>query len=328
MSAKSRVICTALFGAILGALSFTGCGGSANSPWANATGPKVAVSFAPIYCFATNVAGPDATIQSVMSNQGPHHFDPTPNDARLIAGADLFIINGLTLDNRIAEKMMRGAGNSKLKLIDLGKSFDPKSLLEMAHNHEGHDHAHHDHEHGEHDPHVWLGLDQAELMVNAIRDALKDADPAKAANYDRRAAEYIAKLRKLKADGVELFKDKKNRNFVTFHESLGYLAATFKLEVVDVIQKTPGKEPTAKELDRLIKLCTTFQSVRVIAVEPQYSTQTSAKRILDELKAKGVHDAVLVEIDPLETANPEELTPEWYEMKMRKNLEALAQALK
>jgi zinc transport system substrate-binding protein len=35
-----------------------------------------------------------------------------------------------------------------------------------------------------------------------------------------------------------------------------------------------------------------------------------------------------VEIDPLETVKPDELTPDWYENKMRANIAALEKALK
>src|SRR5947208_3308683 len=79
------------------------------------------------------------------------------------------------------------------------------------------------HDHGP-GPHAWLGPDQVAVMVEAARDELKKADPAHAANYDRRAAKYVGKLRKLKDDGLKMLADKKNRVIVTQHESLGYFA--------------------------------------------------------------------------------------------------------
>ena len=88
-----------------------------------------------------------------------------------------------------------------------------------------------------------------------------------------------------------------------------------------------GVEPNTDELNQLITMCRD-KKVRLIAVEPQYSANTSAKTILDELRRKGIADAELVEIDPLETVTPDALTAEWYEMKMRKNLEALRDRMK
>jgi ABC-type Zn uptake system ZnuABC Zn-binding protein ZnuA len=120
---------------------------------------------------------------------------------------------------------------------------------------------------------------------------------------------------------------KVDRRIVTFHESLTYFANAFDLRIVGVVEKKPGVEPNIDELNELIGKCKST-GVRVIAVEPQYSSGTSAKTILDELRrSETVTDPVLVEIDPLETVIPAALKPEWYEEKMRANLDALAKAL-
>jgi ABC-type Zn uptake system ZnuABC Zn-binding protein ZnuA len=318
-----RVLVVLAAAALAATIPLTGCGGSAPE-WPDRPGPKVMASFPPLYCFALNVADDDAVVKTAMSNQGPHHFDPKLSDARRITQADLFIINGLGLDEMIAQKMKAGSGNLDLRIVNLGERFKPEELEEgvCLHDH-GHDHAH---DHG-YDAHVWLGIGHAVKQVEGIRDALKEYDPAHAEGYDRRAAEYVARLKTIEADGKELLKGKKDRKFITFHGSLTYFAKTFGLEIADVVQKVPGQEPTARELADLVEKCKANR-VRVIAVEPQYSGQRSAQRILDELRRKGVEDPVLVEIDPLETALDADLNANWYEERMRKNLEKLAEALK
>lgn len=303
-----------------------GCGGGSDSVWPDRPGPKVVVSFAPVYCWAVNVAGDDAVVKNMMTTTGPHDFNPTDTDARLVRKADLFFINGLNLDNDLAANVKKGSGNAKLKVVDLAARLPIDQLLEgqCFHQHHGHDQPH---EHGT-DPHVWLSPDFAVVMTEAIRDELKAADPDHAANYDRRAAEYVGKLRALKADGVAKLAGKKDRKLVSFHESLSYFARSFDLTVSGVVQKKPGQEPNSEELRELVKMCREKQ-VRLIAVEPQYTANTSAKAILDELKRNGgVADPALVEIDPLETVTPQALTPAWYEERMRANLEALAKELK
>jgi zinc transport system substrate-binding protein len=310
--------------ALAAVVPLAGCG-QTGPDWPDRPGPKVVASFPPLYCFALNVAGDDAAVKTAMSSQGPHHFDPKPSDARLVSKADLFVINGLGLDEKIAQKMKGGSGNVNLKVIDLGSRFSEDELEEGCCDHDhGDGHAHHEHVA---DPHVWMGIGHAVKQVEGIRDALKEADPARAAEYDRRAAEYVARLRKIEADGKEMLKDKENRNLISFHGSLTYFANSFDLSIIDVIQKVPGKEPTAQELDELVRVCK-LAKVRVIAVEPQYSGNSSARRILEELRRGGIEDPVLVEIDPLETAQEADLNADWYERKMRANLEALAGALK
>lgn len=313
--------------ALLAVVPIVGCGGDDGAQWPDHPGPKVVASFPPIYCFALNVAGDHATVKTAMTSQGPHHFDPKYSEARLVTKADLFLVNGLGLDEEAAKKMQGLSGNKSLKLINLGERFSEKELEEGGEcNHEDGEGKAHVHHHAV-DPHVWLNVTYAEKQIEGIRNALKDADPSHTADYDRRTIEYVAKLRVMEANWKDKLKHKKNRRIVTFHGSLTYFAKPFDLSIEDVIQKTPGKEPNAEALKKLVRSCKT-NNVRVIAVEPQYSSHGSAARLLDELKRAGVEDPVLVEIDPLETAQESELHTEWYVMKMEQNLKALAAALK
>jgi ABC-type Zn uptake system ZnuABC Zn-binding protein ZnuA len=324
-------------GAAVLPLLILGCGGpkpdptSAGSPndpnWPDKPGPKVVVSFAPLYCLAVNVAGDDAVVKNVMTTTGPHDFNPTTDDIKVLTKAEIFFVIGLGLDEDKAELMKKGSSNDKLKIVELGEKLPADKLCEGKCEHADHGKdAKHDHNHGK-DPHVWLSPDHAALMVNLIRDELKAADPVHAAGYDTRAAAYVAKLNALKADGLALLKDKKDNRLVSFHDSLAYFEQAYKLEIRGVLTQKPGQEPDQKK--KLINVCTDeTKPTRVIAVEPQYSTSTSGETLKKELLNKGVKDPELVEIDPLETVRPDELTPDWYEKKMRANLAALAKALR
>ena len=306
-----------------------GCKSGSDTPrasaWPDKPGPKVLVSFAPLYCFAANVAGDDAVVKNVMTSTGPHDFNPTEDDVKVVSRADLFFVVGLGLDEKKAETMKTGSGNNRLKIIELGEKLDKKYLCEGFCTHADHGADHHHPT----DPHVWLSPDHAIMLTNYIRDELKEADPAHAAGYDARAAAYTAKLAKLKADGLALLKDKQDRRLVSFHDALAYFEEAFKLDVRGVLTKNPGQEPGAKELKELIAICNKPGApVRVIATEPQYSSSSSGEALRKELVAKGVADPVLVEFDTLETVKPEDLTPDWYERKMRANLDALAKAMR
>lgn len=316
--------------AALASIVVIGCVGkpdAAKDPiWpADHKGPRVVVSFAPLYCFAVNVAGDDAVVRNVMTTTGPHDFNPTEREVKLVTQADLFFLVGLGLDERQAEMMKTGSGNDKLKLVELAEKLPKDKLCEgkCTHEHHGADHKH------DLDPHVWLSPDHAVLMVNLIRDELKAKDPAHAAGYDARAAAYVKKLEAVKADGLALMKDKKDNRLISFHDSMAYFEKAYNLEVRDVLTKKPGQEPDEKSMKKLIRIATDENKpTRVIAVEPQYSTSTSGETLKKELTAKGVKDVVLVEFDTLETVKPDDLTPDWYERKMRANLKALADALK
>ena len=316
------------FGVALTALALAvGCGGPADG-WPDRPGPRGVASFPPVASIAMAVAGPDAAVLPVMSGQSPHGGEPKPSELRLLRRADLFVINGLGLDDRLAKKFA-ATSSRPIRVVNLGVAIDPKDLLDGgACEHEGHDHAAHAHDSGDNtDPHAWLGLKHARTYAAKLAEELGQADAPHAADYEARARAFAAKLDTLQADGDALLRGKSDRKFLPFHASMGYFAQSFGLTMIEPIQVVPGQEPSPKKLEEIVKTCLD-RKVRVIAVEPQFSAQSSAKRIRDELTRRGLADVVLVELDPLETCPAGELSGDWYEAKMRANVVALAGALK
>lgn len=321
LKAAGLASAAALLAAVL-----VGCGSkpTSDSDWPTDSKPKVVVSFAPLYCFAVAVAGDDAHVKNVMTTTGPHDFEPTTDHVRLVTKADVLFAVGMGLDDGTAKKLKDGSGNAGLAVVHLGDAVPKEQRCE------GHcEHTNHgpDHQHGD-DPHVWLSPDLATRMVNKIRDTLKEKDPAHAAGYDARAAAYVGKLAALKTYGLEKLKGKKDNRLISFHDSLAYFEKCYGLEIRGVVTQRAGQEPDEKQMKKLIRICADeTKPTRVIAVEPQYSASRAGESLKKELAAKGVKSPVLVEIDTLETVKPADLTPDWYEARMRANLDALAGAL-
>jgi zinc transport system substrate-binding protein len=326
------VLASCLLAAYL--LTLIGCH-KATDPWATVEGGKlkVLVTFPPLYCFTKGVAGNDAKVVSMLSATGPHEHKPQADDAQVAAGADLFLSNGLGLDEFVP-KVAKIAGNTKVKIVEIAEDGIPqKDLIKFAKGEgeaEGdHDHGpgHEGHKHGEWDPHVWLGTEQAILMVQKICATLKEADAAHAADYDKRAGEYVEKLKKLQVDGKKMLEGKKNRKMIASHESLAYFCKSFDLEMKGSIMPLAGVEPDAVQMAKLEKLCKE-DNVKIIAIEPQFSRK-DAETLQKALEKKG-HKLAIVEIDPMETAPHDQLMEgggDYYFRVMRRNLENLAKNL-
>jgi len=316
-------------------VAWVGCG-SLPDGWEGLPGPpRVLVSFPPIYSFAKNVAGDQAGIICLCAETGPHEYQFNINDSIKLKRADLFFANGLTLDNSFTDKMNANSGNTKLRYRKLADDL-PEDLLREGkpHAHDpGHDHDH-DHEHGRFDPHVWLGIPQAIGMVKQIRYHLKQVDGAHADLYEKNAADYIARLKKLHEDGKEKLKGLKVVPIITFHESMGYFADSFGLNVLGSIHPQAGIDPAGRALEGLARKCAQLpdkqKELVLIAVEPQYP-EAAAKVLKDQLlgpKKAGVGKVELVVVDPLETGNRDELDAEWYVKMMEKNINTLAKYAK
>jgi ABC-type Zn uptake system ZnuABC Zn-binding protein ZnuA len=293
-------------------------------------GLKVMASFPPIYCFVVNVIGEHGQVLPLLDATGIHDYNPSPHDAVKLHKADLLFVNGLDLDDGFGKILVSNAGNPRLRLIDIGGALPRETLFKMEHKHDhahGHGHAHgHAHTHGEFDPHIWLGIPEAIAMVKQVRDQLKKADPAHAADFDKNAEDYIQKLTELHKYGRKLFESKKERKIVTYHDSLRYFARGVGLEVFDCIQEVEGEDPSPARLTDLVKRCN-GHGVRIIAVEPNQKTSTAATQLLSELR-RTMKDAALIEVDILESVPAAELTRDYYEKKMKDNIDALAKELK
>lgn len=311
---------------VIGLLFSAGCNrsGEQTSEWPDKPGPKVLVSFPPLYSFTQSVAGDTINLQSLLTSSGPHGYETTARDGRMVAGADLFFINGLGLDDSIAMKLKKSA-NPDLELVALAGALEKSELVESEEDHHDHDHDHH--HHGEYDPHIWLGIPQAQKMVSMIATKLGQKSPEHKAEYRKNADEYIARLEALHTEGIDKLKDKKERKIITFHESLSYFAKSLELEVAGVIMVTAGVEPSRDRMTKIVDACVKNE-VRLIAVEPQYPSNTAASAILEALHARGIEDAAFVEIDPMETAKPEELSATYYEERMRQNIQNLEEKLR
>ena len=317
------IISAALFSA-------TGCG-VATDPWEGDEGKaRVVVTIAPLESFVRAVGGDRVAVRCLCTTTGPHHYSPHTGDSRLLGKAELFLGVGLTLDESFADPMHRSARKPTLTYIKLGDKLPESSLLKMKHACCRHGEDGHTHDHGEWDPHVWLGIPQAILIVEQIRDELTKIDRAGEDTYKANAAAYVVKLRGLHEEGKKLLAGRPNLRIVSFHEALGYLADSFGLEIADVIEEGPGDEPTQGHLRDLVKVCKDPKKpVAAITVEPQYSGSSSATIIQRELEGHGV-TMPLATIDPMETAEVSDLAREggdWYIERMRQNLASLGKAL-
>lgn len=318
-----RTMARSLGGFILGAALLalaSGCG-AAVDPWGPKTGKKrVVASIVPLHCFAALVAGEDADVRCLLTTKGPHDFQPSAHDARLVAGADLFIINGLGLEEFL-ESLIRSAGNRRLKVVKTGDRI-PLSLLKQS---DGTPHYHGDKlvTHKGTDPHVWLGVPQAICQVEAIRDALCELDPQHAEGYQQRASALIERLRKVQEENKDF--PPLGGGLVTFHNSFQYFGESFGIPIAGAIRGLRGELISEAEL---IQQAREFRmkGVKLIGVEPQYP-----KQVAENLARSMGGGVQVIELDPIETGPQTSdrefyVDPEWYFRRLQQNLDNIRQA--
>jgi zinc transport system substrate-binding protein len=310
--------------------SISGCSEREVWPEAKPGQAKVLVSFPPLYCFAANVAGEHAVVKCLLTGAGPHDYHPTALDSLKVRKADLFLVNGLELDDFVTA-IVRNAGNKKPTgelVFKVGDALPDKMLIHLSE-----DERQHFHEdgtsctQGEHDPHVWLGPEHAAAIVQHIAKKFSEIDPANSKGYEVNADIYTKKLKELHDYGRAQLSSKQNRRIITTHDSLRYFAQAYGLEIVGSIRPQPGQEADAGQLGKLADLCQT-KEVHAIMIEPQYSPR-AAEALCKQATSRGAQ-VQLVEFDPMETARAEKggnPDPDLYLRRMRQNIDNLAKAL-
>jgi zinc transport system substrate-binding protein len=207
---------------------------------------KIITTLFPLYDFTRNVGG-DRVHVALLLPPGvePHSFEPKPGDMLKVAGADLFIFTGKSMEPWV-DGILKGVENRKLLVVDSSKGID---LIEQggdAHkDHRGHDH-------GRTDPHIWLDLSKAEKIVDNILEGLTEKDPTNEKYYRKNADSYKAKLLEMDEKYRGALSTCKKRVFVHGgHFAFGYLAGRYNLQYVSAYHGSPDAEPTPKRLIEL-----------------------------------------------------------------------------
>jgi len=274
----------------------------------------VAASILPLADFTRNVGGNriDVTVM-VPAGSSPHTYEPTPARARTIADASVLVLNGVGLEFW-AEKLIDAANNPDLIVVwtaDGVQTIEDKNEHER-HVEEGRQHSHH-HEKG--NPHVWLDPINAIHQVKKIRDALIQADPGGGEIYQANADRYIRQLKDLDEEIRRTVATFASKEFISFHAGYSYFVRRYGLELVAVVERTPGREPSPKEIANIVKTARKF-NVKAIFAEPQFPPK-AAQVIAEECGAE------VLFLNPL--GDPPDFI---YLDTMRRNLRQLAKALR
>ncbi len=288
------------------------------APKKGGDGLRVLTSFLPVWVFTKNVAAgvPGVEVDVLIpGEQGPHHYQLTPGDMKKLESADLFIANGLNLEEFLTG--LARESREDLEIVEAGKAVRPMRVVEQDYYKldRGDEHGH-GRDHGDVNPHTFASPRDAALMVERIAAAMGKADPEHAEAYRQNGAEYAARLRDLSARMREVVQSAGNRKVVTFHNSFDYLARDTGLEIVGVIESVPGQHASAGELAGLARRLRKTGAAAIFS-EPQYSDK-EAQVLSSE---SGVPVYVL---DPAATG---ELEPGVYLETMEKNLAVLREAL-
>lgn len=236
----------------------------------------IAVSVAPYANILQSIGGSEVeVVVMVPAGANPHTYEPRPDVLKRFAKAQYYFSDGSGMDKAWLPRF-KGV-NKNIQIVDISKSVS--WMQEIDHHHAGkHE------EHPEIDPHIWTSPRQASMVAFNMRFALSKIRPEKDSYFVMNHATFVRKLDNVEGQLKDAVREVpgKNRAFIVFHPSYGYLARDYGLTQYTVEVK--GKEPKPKDLQKLIEEGKKH-GVHLVFVQPQFSTRAS-ETIAKELNAK------------------------------------------
>jgi zinc/manganese transport system substrate-binding protein len=160
---------------------------------------------------AQQLAGPDATVTSVLSNpdEDPHLFEASPSVARNLSAAAIVVYNGADYDPWMA------------KLLAVSRATSHKVIIvaNLVHKKPGDN------------PHLWYDPATMPIYAKALAAALAERDPSHKADYDQRLQVFLTSLRPLEATVADVHGRFAGTPVTATEPVFGYMATALGLKM-------------------------------------------------------------------------------------------------
>jgi ABC-type Zn uptake system ZnuABC Zn-binding protein ZnuA len=203
-----------------------------------------------------------------------HTFEPIPSDVKILAEADLLIVNGLELEEptlKLAKANMK-QGAPVLRLGD--KTITEKEYIFDFSFPKSHGHP---------NPHLWLNPQHTLSYAALIRDELIRIDPDNKSTYEQNAAAYLKKLEALDQAVEQSVKTipEGNRRLLTYHDSWPYFARRYGFQIIGAVQPSDFADPSPREVKRLI------DQIRKEKVPAVFGSEVFPSPVLEQIAKEG-----------------------------------------
>jgi ABC-type Zn uptake system ZnuABC Zn-binding protein ZnuA len=236
---------------------------------------NVVTTVAPITSMVENIGGDKIRLTGIIPEGiNSHTFEPVPSDVKILAEADLLIVNGLELEEptlKLAKANMK-QGSALLRLGD--QTIAEKDYIYDFSFPKSHGHP---------NPHLWLNPQHVIRYAALIRDELIRIDPDNKSAYEQNAAAYLKKLAALDRAVEEAAKTvpESNRRLLTYHDSWPYFAWRYGFEIIGAVQPSDFSDPSPREVKRLI------DQIRKEKVPAVFGSEVFPSPVLEQIAREG-----------------------------------------
>ncbi|SMX24819.1 Periplasmic zinc-binding protein TroA precursor [Boseongicola aestuarii] len=223
---------------------------------------------------ATRVGGDLVHVKALMGpGVDPHAYRQTRTDILAMARADLVLWNGLYLEAQMEDF-----------LADLGRKTPVRSVATAV---PADNLVSHDDYADRFDPHVWMDPSLWKYAVAAVRDAMIEAAPDKAATFTTNADAYIAELTGLAAYTETSLESipPDARVLITAHDAFNYFGRAYGFEVTGIQGISTESEAGVNRISELVDMIVT-RRIGAVFVESSVSDR-SIRALIEGAAAQG-----------------------------------------
>jgi len=232
---------------------------------------KAVASFSILGDMVSQVGGDRVEVVTLVGPDGDAHvYEPTPADAKNLAGAAILFVNGLGFEGWM-DRLEKSSG-FKGKVVVASTGVKARTMVEE--------------EGGKPetitDPHAWQSLANGKLYVGNIRDGLIAADPDGKSVYEANAAKYLGEIMQeddaVKAALATLSKER--RKIITSHDAFGYFGAACGLEVIAPEGVSTESEASAQDVAKIIR------QIKAENIPTVFMENITDHRLLDQIASE------------------------------------------
>ena len=240
---------------------------------------KITCTIGMITDICRQVVGDRAEVTGIIG-QGvdPHLYQATRADVALIARADLVFYNGLMLEGKMADALMKVG--RKRPVYAVTELLDKQVLLEPPEFR------------GHYDPHVWMDPLLWKKATEMVAETLAEIDPPNADDYRADYSRYAERLDRLHEYTRRSLATipKERRVLVTAHDAFNYFARAYDLQVEGIQGISTESEAGIADINRLVRLLVD-RDIGAVFVESSVSDK-NVRALVEGAAAKG-HDVVI-----------------------------------
>jgi len=227
-----------------------------------------------------NVAADKATVNGLIGEGvDPHLYKPTRGDVVALNGADVVFYNGLMLEGKMADVLVRAARGGRSVYAVTEAILDQGDYVLT-------DESEH------YDPHVWMDVKGWIRATHVITQSLGEFDPINKEFYLLNGANYAKELERLDEYALKAVGSipEEQRVVVTAHDAFNYMGRAYGLEVRGIQGLSTESEAGVKDIESLVSFLVEY-SIPAVFVETSVADK-NVRALVEGAEARG-HDLVI-----------------------------------